>query len=496
MLMRWWNIVTVRDYTVIFHDTISSGLPHPIGLPGPGTNEIWTGGSGDDTHNGTNTADTLDGAAGNDTINGLGGPDVIYGGIGNDSLYGGNGNDTVHAGSGTDPVVDAGAGNDTIVIDSAGGVISNLVGGDGIDTVDATAVAAFWQIDARSGIEHWILSNFGETFTGDSIDETWDARGGNDVIDAAGGDDTMYGGVGNYTLTGNVGDDQIYGGDDDDSLVGDAGADTLDGGNGNDTIYYSFATGAVRVNLATGVASGADGHDMITNVESVVGSGFNDTITGNAAGNQISGLVGDDVLDGAGGVDWVYYNQTNGDVAVNLLAGSASGALGNDTLRRIENIVSGGGNDTLTGSNGANTIYGGNGNDTIDARKGDDFLIGDAGNDTLTPGGGLDTLYGGAGADVFKFGALAPGNIPDNFIEDLDSSDQIDLSGIDANVIHGGNQAFRMVGHLNGHAAQAVLLYDSPSNQTFLVMDTDGDGNANFRVVMPGDHTSFTNIIL
>jgi Ca2+-binding RTX toxin-like protein len=130
----------------------------------------------------------------------------------------------------------------------------------------------------------------------------------------------------------------------------------------------------------------------------------------------------------------------------------ATGA-GSDTLREVENIVGGAGNDVLVGSTGANTIWGGNGDDNIDgaagidtvsysgvtgaisislAQKkargegndkvtrienviggsGNDSLVGDAtanrldggaGNDVLIGGAGNDTLVGGAGSDTASF---------------------------------------------------------------------------------------------
>jgi Ca2+-binding RTX toxin-like protein len=88
------------------------------------------------------------------------------------------------------------------------------------------------------------------------------------------------------------------------------------------------------------------------------------------------------------------------------------------------------GNDTLTGTNGANKICGKGGNDTIDGLGGNDTLFGDAcgamrlaswafasaasgndklngggGNDVLNGAGGTDTLTGGAGKDKLNGGA-------------------------------------------------------------------------------------------
>ena len=76
-------------------------------------------------------------------------------------------------------------------------------------------------------------------------------------------------------------------------------------------------------------------------------------------------------------------------------------------------IVGTNGNDTLTGTAGADTIqgrdgndaiYGLAGNDNIDGGKGNDLIDGGAGNDRLNGGKGDDTLIGGAGNDYIDGG--------------------------------------------------------------------------------------------
>jgi Ca2+-binding RTX toxin-like protein len=73
---------------------------------GNGSDNVITGGNGNDT---------LSGAGGNDTLIGGGGSDSLVGGAGDDILVGGAGNDTMNGGTGNDSFVfAAGFGNDTI----------------------------------------------------------------------------------------------------------------------------------------------------------------------------------------------------------------------------------------------------------------------------------------------------------------------------------------------------------------------------------------------
>ncbi|MEO1977221.1 MAG: M10 family metallopeptidase, partial [Paracoccaceae bacterium] len=88
----------------------------------------------------------------------------------------------------------------------------------------------------------------------------------------------------------------------------------------------------------------------------------------------------------------------------------------------IENVTTGGGNDTITGNDAANTIltgpgadsvlagdgndsvFGGNGTDVLMGEAGDDILDGGVGNDSLDGGDGNDSLVGGAGIDSLEGG--------------------------------------------------------------------------------------------
>ncbi|RWT08467.1 RTX toxin [Aeromonas caviae] len=150
-------------------------------------------------------------------------------------------------------------------------------------------------------------------------------------------DEILIGGSGNDRLNGNAGNDILLGG---------LGNDTLNGGNGNDTASYfdSSAGVTVTVNGANQNTGGA-GTDSLSNMENLVGSMFNDSLTGDGNANVLSGLAGNDILSGGGGDDLLI-----GGAGSDTLTGGA----GKDTFKWMAGDA--GGTDTIkdftTGANG------------------------------------------------------------------------------------------------------------------------------------------------
>src|SRR4029077_1359090 len=109
-------------------------------------------------------------------------------------------------------------------------------------------------------------------------------------------DDTLTGDGNANTLSGLAGDDTLQGG---------AGNDTLDGGAGNDTASYEDAASGVTVDLTISTAQNTvgAGSDTLTNIENLTGSAYDDTLTGDGNANILSGLDGDDTLQGGAGND-------------------------------------------------------------------------------------------------------------------------------------------------------------------------------------------------
>ena len=83
-------------------------------------------------------------------------------------------------------------------------------------------------------------------------------------------------------------------------LDGGMGNDTINGGGSIDTITYAAGTATITVSLSNGAAQavgGGQGADTISNVESLIGSGFGDVITGSAtSGGTLYGMAGNDTI--------------------------------------------------------------------------------------------------------------------------------------------------------------------------------------------------------
>ena len=221
--------------------------------------------------------------------------------------------------------------------------------------------------------------------------DTIKGLGGNDVICGFDGADTIIGGSGADLLSGDGGNDSVSGGAGDfDNLWGFSGNDALHGGGGFDWVLYRGAPGPVTLDLSAGSATG-EGTDELSAIEGIVGSRFDDVLTGNNANNTFQAEDGNDTIDGGAGVDFASFFLSPGPVTVDLAGGTATGE-GTDTLTGIENVNgSGDFGDTLMGDAQANMLLGSGGDDSVSGGDGDDELDG---------GGGTDALDGGIGTDM------------------------------------------------------------------------------------------------
>lgn len=324
---------------------------------------------------GSNTAtDTFSGVAAvnggnsNDTFNGGSGADLFFGQGGNDFMNGGAGDDTLEGGAGADSL-NGGTGFDYAQYRNAGAAVSLILASGGF-AGDALG-------DHFNSIEGAIGTNFNDTLTGSNV--------------------------------GNI-------------LVGGLGADTLNGGAGDhmsfdDTDYASYFTSSAGVTVSIvnpGANTGEAFGDTFANINGLIGSNFNDVLTGSDVFNDaFIGGFGDDTLNGMGGFDLARYDSAVFGISVMMGSGIVNGGAGQDTLLSIEGIWGSNLADTYdasaytAGTPGApqddfNFFEGFGGADTI------------VGSPTATPGGILTTsihyTQATAGIWVTMTGAAA-GNV-------------------------------------------------------------------------------------
>ena len=130
--------------------------------------------------------------------------------------------------------------------------------------------------------------------------------------------------------------------------------------------------------------------------------------------------------------------------------------------------------DTLVGDANANVL---------DGAVGADFLVGGAGADRLIGGNGVDT-------HIFADGDSGTGAGADRIEDFVSGVDKIDLSGIDASSLAGGDQGFSFIGAgaFTNTAGQLRYIYNE-IDTTVLQGDTDGDGTADFEIYLTGNLT-------
>jgi Ca2+-binding RTX toxin-like protein len=265
----------------------------------------------------------------------------------------------------------------------------NFIGGVLNSTDYVVAGVPQWQV---SELNHSMLTIRGYIDSNDSEGYTAFLFGGSDVVVGSAGDDI---------LNGYSGDDLLSGGDGNDLLSGQPGDDTLDGGGAFDVAAYSGAAGSVTVDLASGIATGADGNDTLIGIEGVYGSGSDDILTGDGGANTLRGNRGDDTLDGAAGYDTASYIEAVGGVVVDLATGNATGADGNDLLRGIERISGSRFGDVIVGDDNPNELHGRGGNDTLAGGAGSDVFVAGSGE-------GVDRISDFSIGDALRVRGLAP----------------------------------------------------------------------------------------
>lgn len=211
------------------------------------------------------------------------------------------------------------------------------------------------------------------------------------------GPDVMLGTPGQDFLCGGDGNDRLLGLAGNDLLEGGAGNDILEGGEGVDAITYQNAPGAVSADLKLGRVTGQGAStDTVTGIESIIGSDFDDRLTGDGSRNRLDGLDGNDELRGFGGPDRLSGDQGKDNILGGGDVDVGRGGPGADVLS------GGGGEDDLAAEEGKDVVRGGNGDDELRGGDSSDLLVGQGGDDFIDGGQGNDACRPGPGANVVK----------------------------------------------------------------------------------------------
>lgn len=338
---------------------------------------------------------------------------------------------------------------------------------------------------------------------------------------------------GNDDIYGYGGNDTIYGLGGDDVIVGGAGADTIYGGTGKDRAAYFGSSAGVIVSLMTGAGLGGDAEgDILSGIEDLTGSNYNDFLIGNNGANVLSGLAGNDTLKGGGGADELFggsdndmlHGGTGGDylhggsgidtasysgssegVFVALISDHATGGdAQGDELDLIENLTGSshddnlwgdngvnvlngeGGHDTLKGYGGADTLNGGSGNDQLFGMDGDDILNGGAGDDTMKGGAGNDQYYVNSAADIVtELAGEGTADVVYANISDYVMADNIEIVSLADSLVglnaHGNDLNNTMFGNANDNALNGGVGADHLNglggNDTFVFVAGQANGD-------------------
>jgi Ca2+-binding RTX toxin-like protein len=373
----------------------------------------------------TNGNDVIYGYGGDDFIWGLDGDDYIYGGLGNDFLNGGNGNDTLVGDTGSNQLI-GGAGNDKLISGSGadfldGGTGTNMASYQGswegvvVNLVSGEGSGGTAEGDTLVNIHKLSGSGHADVLLGDD---------GYNMLAGVGGDDSLIGGGGGDLLLGGSGNDTLKGG---------GGADTLNGESGIDTVSYFGSTTGVRIELLSGTGENGEAEgDVLSNIENVTGSSYDDMLAADDGAN---------VLFGMNGFDW---------------------------------LVGYGGNDVL---------HGGGGNDMLVGGTGKDLMYGDS---------GLDRFVFQFTSEAPALGYGNTDYIPDFSQAD---GDKIELDLMDADTTVAGTQDFSFIGNGVAFSGVAGELRFN-TYYGFVEGDVNGDAVADFQIELDIVSMSASDFIL
>ncbi|MCZ8242218.1 MAG: calcium-binding protein [Microcystis sp. LE19-131.1A] len=242
------------------------------------------------------------------------------------------------------------------------------------------------------------------------------------------------GAAGNYVLSGDNFRKQLASGSqqnriwlllDTDSynIVGSAFNDTLSGFDAEDTIFGGSLNDILTGNAGADTLHGDNGDDTL------LGGSGNDSLDGDVGNDSLDGGSLNDTLIGGSGNDTLIGDTEDDSLDGGSEDDSLNGGSGNDSLdggSGSDSLDGGSLNDTLIGGDGNDTLLGGSENDSLLGGTGNDSLHGGSENDTLIGGDGNDTLTGSSGVDRFVY---------NNSSEGVDSITDFGVGGADVIVL-------------------------------------------------------------
>ena len=282
-----------------------------------------------------------------------------------DTVLGQQGNDRIY--SSGDGTFRGGAGNDTIYAD------------------DSTTFADFELLDGGAGTADWVVTtSFSGNYGVNLVTGVTTVNGAVFAPESFINFENISTGIGNDNIVGTAGANYIITSNGNDTITSGAGNDTIISGIGNDSINASGG--------GTNNVFGGDGDDVIRSS----GAG---TYRGEAGDDTLYTGVGlSETLDGGAGIDTLITTASVVDYAINLVTGVTN--FPPESFINFENITTGIGNDTITGTSGANIINTGSGNDSVLAGAGNDTINTGAGDDVVVASSGSDVINGGSGNDT------------------------------------------------------------------------------------------------
>jgi serralysin len=334
-----------------------------------------------------------------------------------------------------------GSGKDTFIN------IENLIGSQYNDTLTGNSKAN--RLDGSSGADRLIGGDGNDTYIVDNADlviETNSATTETDIV-LSSVSHVLNANVEQLTLTGNdaingTGNElsnTIIGNSKANFLDGMAGSDQLKGGNGNDSYVVDTISDTVIEQPSEGIDTVLTdiSYTLPMNVENLQLLGSDNLSgTGNALANVIYANVGNNVLDGQGGVNTVSYQFgaiTGIRVNLSLTAAQVTGGSGTDTLLNgsFSNLTGSSYDDFLIGTDKDNVLDGLGGSDTVSYESATAVITVDLSSKSAqaTGGSGKDTLLNIENLNGSNFNDIITVSTANNIINGGGGVDTVSYAG-------------------------------------------------------------------